>query len=113
MTCDNKDYTAEDDPDYGALTPQAHNAAEILALYTWWTEQRPRRVEPMEASGWSAYCESKRQAGGSVLDILDDDDHKVDTTSMHDKMNELDEAYEREDEEMMIRLIKIRQSLWT
>jgi hypothetical protein len=67
----------------------------------------------MEASGWTAYCNSKRQAGGSVLDILDDDDHRVDTTPMHDKMRELEDKYEQEDEAMMIRLIKIRQSLWT
>jgi hypothetical protein len=66
----------------------------------------------MEASGWTAYCESKRQAGGSVLDVLDDD-AGVDTTPMHNKMNEMEAAYETEDEAMMIRLIKIRQSLWT
>jgi hypothetical protein len=111
-TCNNTDYTADDDPHYGELTPQAFNAMEIEALYKWWTEQRPQRVDPMEASGWSAYCASKRQTGGSVLDILDHDDG-VDTTPMHDKMHELEEAYEREDEEMMIRLIKIRQALWT
>jgi hypothetical protein len=112
MTCDNRGYTAEDDPNYGELTHQAHSAAEILALYTWWTEERPQRVDPMKASGWSAYCDSKRQAGGSVLDILDHDDG-VDTTPMHNKMHELEDKYEKEDEEMMIRLIKIRQSLWT
>jgi hypothetical protein len=112
MTCDNKDYTPEDHPDYGQLTPQAHNAAEILALYTWWTQERPKRVDPMEASGWTAYCESKRQAGGSVLDTLDHDDG-VDTTPMHDIMRDLEDKYEMEDEKMMIRLIKIRQALWT
>jgi hypothetical protein len=32
---------------------------------------------------------------------------------MHDKMRELEEKYEAEDEEMMIRLIKVRQALWT
>ena len=115
MTCDNKDYTHEDDPRYGELTHQAHSAAEILALYTWWTEERPKRVDPMEASGWSSYCESKRLAGGSVLDILDDPEEsvKIDTGPMHEKMNELDAKYEQEDEEMMIRLIKIRGALWT
>jgi hypothetical protein len=114
MTCDNKDYTPEDHPNYGELTQQAHNAREILALYTWWTEERPKRVEPMEASGWSAYCESKRQAGGSVLDVLDDaEGKKIDTGPMHEKMNELDAKYDKEDEDMMIRLIRIRGALWT
>jgi len=114
MTCDNTDYTPEDHPDYGELTQQAHNAAEILALYTWWTQERPKRVDPMEASGWRAYCDSKRKAGGSVLDTLDDvGDKKIDTGPMHEKMNELDAKYEQEDEEMMIRLIRIRNALWT
>ena len=114
MTCDNTDYTPEDHPDYGQLTQQAHNAAEILALYTWWTQERPKRVDPMEASGWRAYCDSKREAGGSVLDTLDDaEGKKIDTGPMHEKMNELDAKYEQEDEEMMIRLIRIRNALWT
>jgi len=30
-----------------------------------------------------------------------------------DKSNEIEAAYNKEDEEMMIRLIKIRESLWT
>jgi hypothetical protein len=31
----------------------------------------------------------------------------------HKKLQEIEEAYKKEDEEMMIRLIKIRESLWT
>jgi hypothetical protein len=31
----------------------------------------------------------------------------------HKKLQEIEAAYEAEDEAMMIRLIKIRQSLWT
>ena len=71
MTCNNKDYTAESDPSYGELTPQAHNAKEILALYTWWTVERPLRPDPYEASGWSAYCEASRAANGGRLSFSD------------------------------------------
>lgn len=114
MTVTNADFLPDDQKHLAELTPQATNAAEILALYTWWTEERPKRVDPMEASGWTAYCDSKRKAGGSVLDILDhDDDDAIDTTPMHDKINELEEKYDKEDEDMMIRLIKIRSALWT
>ena len=31
----------------------------------------------------------------------------------HKKLNEIEAAYEQEDEDMMIRLIKVRQGLWT
>ena len=113
MTCDNKDFCPEDDPHYGELTIQAHNAKEILALYTWWTEERPKRVEPMEASGWTAYCNSKWENGRDSFFDDDEDVKKIDTTAMHAMMTELDAKYEQEDEDMMIRLIKIRQSLWT
>jgi len=113
MTCDNTDYTPEDSPYYGELTQQAHNAAEMLALYTWWTEERPKRVDPMEASGWSAYCEQRWAKGRSFFDNLEDASDPADTDSMHTIMNELDAKYEQEDEEMMIRLIRIRNALWT
>jgi hypothetical protein len=113
-TCDNRDYTPEDHPDYGKLTQQAYNAMEIEALYLWWTEQRPQRQDPMEVSGWSAYCEARWNRGKSILSpLVDEEGSKVDTSEMHRIMNDLEAQYEREDEEMMIRLIKVRQALWT
>ena len=113
MTCDNKDYTPEDDPSYGELTQQAHNAREILALYTWWTEERPNRPDPYEVSGWNAYIDSKYKNGKDTF--FDDlDSGKVrNTAPMHEIMNEMDAKYAKEDEEMMIRLIRVRHALWT
>jgi hypothetical protein len=115
MTCDNRDYTPEDHPDYGKLTPQAHNAAEILALYKWWTEERPRRPDPMEASGWSAYCEANRIENGGRLSFGSSKNPKLKKMSdqAHKLLNKIEAKYEQEDEAMMIRLIKIRNSLWT
>ena len=40
-------------------------------------------------------------------------DTKVDTGPMLAKVRELEEKYDQEDEDMMIRLIKIRRALWT
>lgn len=113
-TCDNTDYTQEDDPRYGELTHQAYSAMEIEALYKWWTEVYPNRPDPMEVSGWSAYCDRKWRNGKGVFDDLEDDaGEKIDTQPMLDQMHEIEDKYEKEDEEMMIRLIKIRRSLWT
>jgi hypothetical protein len=114
MTCDNTDYTPEDSPHYGELTQQAHNAKEVLALYTWWTEERPKRPDPYEVSGWSDHCEQRRIKGGSIFANLEDEaGEKIDTSPMLNMINELEAEYEQEDTDMMIRLIKVRHSLWT
>jgi len=113
-TCDNKDYTKEDDPTYGELTPQAYNAMEIEALYLWWTEERPKRPDPFEVSGWSDHCEKRRIKNGSLFANLEDETgEKIDTEPMLNMINELEAKYEQEDTDMMIRLIKVRHSLWT
>ena len=103
-------YTSLDDPKFGQPTEQAVNAKEILDLYTWWTVERPKRPEPMEASGWSAYCDQRRAADPDDWVFSED---KIDTKPMLDMMHKMEEEYESEDEAMMIRLIKIRRSLWT
>lgn len=113
MELTNAEFLDEDKKHLAEPTLQAKNAREILELYKWWTEVRPQRPEPMEVSGWSDYCDSKRNQGISLFDDLDEPDGKIDTGPMLEQMREIEEAYEKEDEEMMIRLIKIRQSLWT
>jgi hypothetical protein len=101
-----------EDKSQAKLTFQAETAKEIIALYKWWTEVYPNRPEPMDASGWSAYCDDKRDRGIKFLEE-DPEEDKWDTRSMHDKMCEMEKSYEAEDTQMLIRLIKIRGSLWT
>jgi hypothetical protein len=102
---------------YGEPTWQAKAAKEIIELYTWWTVTYRNRPDAYEASGWTAYCEASRAAnGGSLWRSLGADKtpemKKMSTLSMK-KLRKIEEDYEKEDEAMMIRLIKIRQSLWT
>ena len=108
------DEWLKDDPCYGKPTPQAIAAQEIIALYTWWTQVYSQRPEPMEASGWSDYCEKVREKTGCIFDT---EDHTPELTEMcdrtHRKLMEIEESYRAEDQEMLIRLIKIRESLWT
>ena len=105
------------DPRIGQPTPQAIKAQEILNLYKWWTEVYRNRPEPMEASGWSAYCDACRDAnGGGVMAMLrdpKDPELKAQGDAAHKLLQEIEEAYEKEDEEMLIRLIKVRHGLWT
>jgi len=113
-TCNNKDYTPEDHPDYGKLTHQAYAAMEIEALYKWWKEERPKRPDPHDAGGWSAYCERRREKNGDLLDFEDRTEEELEESRIAlDATQAIEDKYNQEDEEMMIRLIKIRQSLWT
>ena len=105
----------KDNAEYGKPTSQALAAKELKELYTWWTVTYRNRPDPYDASGWSAYCEQLRIENGN---------HWVGMTvkspiikKQGDKANKLlqkiEKAYKKEDEEMMIRLIKARDSLWT
>ena len=103
------------DPHIGQPTPQAKNAQEILDLYNWWTQVYRNRPEPMEASGWSAYCEAARLANGGRM--MFGADKTPELKKMSDKamkkLHKIEADYEKEDEAMMIRLIKVRNALWT
>lgn len=107
----------EGDPNVGLPTYQAEKALEILALYKWWTEVYPNRPDPHDASGWSEYCDRKREEyEGTGLGFMAESKNPK-LRALGDmalkKIREIEEAYEKEDEEMLIRLIKIRNSLWT
>jgi hypothetical protein len=104
-----------DEPYYGEFTPQAKNAQEIIDLYRWWTVTYRNRPDPYEASGWTAVCEESRIANGGRLSFSEDKDPALKKASnkAHKLLQKIEADYEKEDEAMMIRLIKIRNSLWT
>ena len=109
------DEVGDDSPNLGKPTPQAIKAQEILDLYTWWTQVYRNRPDPMDASGWSAYCEASREANGGKLSWGGDKSPELKKMSdkAHKLLRKIENAYEKEDEEMMIRLIKVRHGLWT
>lgn len=103
-----------DNPEVGQRTYQAIKAEEILALYKWWTEVYPKRPDPHDASGWTAYCNMRRERGDHMLDFEDRNPEEATMARIAlDKSQEIEKQYDEEDEAMMIRLIRIRQSLWT
>jgi hypothetical protein len=111
------EWIGADDPKYGKPTPQAIGAQEILDLYTWWTVTYRNRPDPYDASGWSAYCDASREAnGGSLWGSLNADktpELKKMSNKTHKLLQKIEADYAKEDEAMMIRLIKVRNSLWT
>ena len=103
------------DPNHGKPTGQAERAREIKELYTWWTTVYPNRPDPHDASGWSDYCEAARLANGGKWSWSGDKtpELKKMCDKSHKLLQKIEAAYDKEDTEMMIRLIKARDSLWT
>jgi hypothetical protein len=114
MTLTDEEFLDEDQKHLAQPTYQAKAAKEILELYTWWKEVYPQRPDPHDAGGWSDYCQMRRDKGYDLLDMEDKSPEDAEMCRKTlDKTREIEEAYEAENEAMMIRLIKIRQSLWT
>ena len=115
LTWGDDEYLDKDDERYGKPTSQAVAAKEIIELYTWWTETYRNRPDPYDASGWTAVCEEQRAANGGKLSFNSPKDPVLKKASdkAHKLLRKIEAAYTKEDEAMMIRLIKIRESLWT
>jgi hypothetical protein len=115
MKLTNSDYVDTTDPNYGKPTGQAILAKEIKELYTWWTVTYRNRPDPYDASGWTEYCEATRLANGGKLSFGVDKspELKKQCDKAHKLLQKIEATYEKEDEDMMIRLIRIRGGLWT
>jgi hypothetical protein len=110
-----EDEVGKDSDNLGKLTPQAIKAQEILDLYNWWTKVYRNRPDPHDASGWTEYCEASRLANGGRLSFSIDKTPelaKMCKVALK-KLHKIETNYEKEDEQMMIRLIKVRHGLWT
>lgn len=114
--------------DNDEFSHQALAAQEIIKLYKWWTVERPSRPDPNEVSGWTALCAeraARRKAKRAEENDDDDDDlgglfsnyedehDRLDSKKALNISGQIEKQYDTEDTEMMIRLIKIRDNLWT
>jgi hypothetical protein len=115
MTLTNEEFLEEDKKSEAVPTHQALAAREMKELYTWWTVTYRNRPDPYEASGWTAACEASRIATGGRLSFSSEKDPVLKKASdkAHKLLQKIEKDYTKEDEAMMIRLIKIRESLWT
>ena len=107
-------------------TNQSKNAKTIKELFLWWKYDRPSRIELMDVKGSMGTSSNEFYS-----DMNDDKNDNERISSMFasidrrkDKEPELykdvNKAYEdaeakynKEDEKMLIKLVKIRKSLWT
>ena len=111
-----EDY-CKDEKYYGQPTPQAIRAKELKDLYVWWTTVYRNRPDPHDASGWSDYCEKLREESGNEdrwfgIRSKNPETEKLGKTALK-LTTKIEAAYDKEDTEMMFRLIKARDSLWT
>lgn len=123
MSLDNSEFLAEDQKHLAQPTGQAIAAREILELYTWWKEVYPNRQDPHDLSGWSEWCNRRREkfkdededAQLSALFSSEDDteEEQADTRRILDLSGKIEKEQEDEDTEMLTRLIKVRNHLWT
>lgn len=89
----------------------AQNAStqEIWTLYNWWTKVRPNRKDPREHIRHPKYVSDEN--GFHEIFLIDGDEEVWDNAMQLTK--KLESEWEKEDEEMFMRLIKIREHLWT
>ena len=115
MTLTNEEFLDDDKKHLAEPTYQAKAAKEIIELYTWWTVTYRNRPDPYEVSGWTAVCEASRAANGGKLSFSSPKDPVLKKASdkAHKLLQKIEADYAKEEEAMMIRLIKIRESLWT
>lgn len=96
----------------------------IRDLYEWWHVRRPERLAREQAAMDAWHAEFRRlggmtpgpDEGDDTRQMLFPQDRGEDVTEerrLSRVMRELEEAGEREDEAMMIRLIRLRGHLWT
>jgi hypothetical protein len=91
---------------------QAQAAREIWQIYHWWKYVRPVRPDPYDASGWSEWCH-KIGYREMFRNRDRDPDEVAREKEILDRTHEIARAYDQEDEDMLIRLVKIRKNLWT
>lgn len=100
-------------PECGQPTSQAIAAREVFELYHWWKNVRPNRPDPYDESGWTAYCDSRRRDTDDLFFEDSTDEEKAQSSASLNSLHDIEKTYDDEDEEMLIRLIRIRQHLWT
>lgn len=101
-------------------TRQAAAAVEKMELYKWWKEERPARKGAWEATGFRAFWDSMDTKYGRNSDWLGlgdsgkmTEEEQTEYTRLQKLADECEMKYDDEDETNLIRLIKLRHSLWT
>ncbi len=109
-----------DSPDYTQNSSQAVSARELMILYVWWTKIRVKREESSayDEVGYTEYSRELDEKYGcdwmfSSARISLTAAEQVKRSELGKAAHELEEAWYKEDEDMLIRLVKLRRTMWT
>ena len=106
----------EENDDGCGASRDAHAAAkkEMLTIYEWWTkgrsEEHKKEDELLEAAYPNPF-EFEPIPGSSMLRLKDDETPEL--RKLRDQCRDMETLLEEKDEEMLIRLIKVRGYMWT
>jgi hypothetical protein len=90
----------------GISDAQAQVSRTQYELYTWWTVNRPSRIDPHKVVEWP-----ERDEGVSIWNYPPD--HKAAVAEACNQIAQIEAQYKEEDAYMMHKLVDIRASLWT
>jgi len=98
----------------GEPTEHSKNAEEVEKLYLWWVDTYPNRRDPYDVYE-DPYFDKMIEENVSSMELLSkrppEEEEKV--KEIWKKRDTLESQYNLEDQMMLIRLIKIRHTLWT
>lgn len=101
----------KDHEEYGKPTHQALAAMEQEAIYNWWKANKNRDF--FEESGLASIYESNSDEQTSVFGSFLSAQNSSNYDACSKLQGELESKFKQEEEEMLIRLIKLRDHLWT
>lgn len=115
----NRDLRERPDPNApeGIQEAQADRQSEAVILYRWWKQDYPAMLERQAAIMKQLYGDRRRtvfeKAEGTELTRVLIRPFEGAEVDLGRELEELEERIDREEQEMLHRLIDIRRSLWT
>lgn len=88
---------------------QAQTATIVKEIYLWWKDERPKRPDIHDVTGWSEYCCSHEPLHMNQRS----EEEKQQVKEMLDDITFLETFYDNEDYEMMKKAIEWRRGMWT
>ena len=99
----------------GQPTEQALTAQKIKDLYLWWVDKHPTRIDPWDAE-FERRKENREEVNMDFYELMakeSDTEEKEAREKFWDEKQAIEDAYMKEDDEMLQQLISIRRALWT